>query len=44
MGRLTVDRVEVKEGLSVESVEYRLEGGEGANADAVGKFGVAVCP
>ena len=26
MGRLTVDRVEVKEGLSVESLGYTVEG------------------
>lgn len=44
VGRLTVDRVEVKEDLSVESVADRLEGSKGSNEDAVGKVGVAVCP
>ena len=44
VGRLTVDRVEVKEDLSVESVADRFEGSKGSNEDAVGKVGVAVCP
>ena len=43
MGRLTVDRVEVKEGLPVESIGYTLEGSEGACADEEGRAGVAVC-
>jgi len=43
LGRLAVDRVEVKEGLSVESIGYTLEGSEGAGADEEGRAGVAVC-
>ena len=43
MGRLTVDRVEGKEGLSVESVRYTHEGSEGTCADEEGEAGIAVC-
>ena len=43
MGRLTVDGVEVAEGLSVESIGLTFEGSEGTCADEEGRAGVAVC-
>ena len=43
MGSLNVDRIEVKEGLSGESIGHTLEGIEGTDEDgeAVGRAGVA---
>ena len=43
MGRRTVDRVEVKEGCSVESIGYRIEGSEDTCAVEEESAGVAVC-
>jgi len=43
VGRLTVDRVEVEEGRSVERIGYTFEGSEGTCADEEGRAEVAVC-